>query len=51
MFMGEDGTPITIPAGYDALTKAFFANVVLCIGTSHGFAESGTAEQSDQETE
>ena len=27
MFMGEDGTPITISAGYDGLTKAFFANV------------------------
>ena len=39
MFMGEDGTPITILAGYDGLTKAFFANVVLCKGTSHGYAE------------
>ena len=37
--MGEDGTPITILAGYDGLTKAFFANVVLCKGTSHGYAE------------
>ena len=26
-------------------TKAFFANVVLCKGTSHGYAESGTAER------
>ena len=39
MFMGGDGTPITIPADYDALTKAFFANVVPCKGTSHGYAE------------
>ena len=39
MFMGEDGTPITILAGHDGLTKAFFANVVPCKGTSHGYAE------------
>ena len=32
MFMGEDGTPITILAGYDGLTRAFFANVVPCEG-------------------
>ena len=29
MFMGEDGTPITISAGYDGFTKVFFANVVV----------------------
>ena len=29
MFMGEDGTPITTLAGYDGLTKAFFANLYL----------------------
>ena len=28
MFMGEDGTPMTILVGYDGLMKAFFANVV-----------------------
>ena len=39
MFKGEDGTPITILACYDGLTKAFFANVVPCKGTSHGYAE------------
>ena len=38
-FLGEDGTPITILAGYDGLTKAFFANVVLCKGMCHGDAE------------
>ena len=27
MFMGKAGTPITILAGYDGLTRAFFANV------------------------
>ena len=43
MFMGEDGTPITILAGYDGLTKAFFADVVLCKGTSHGNAERALA--------
>ena len=32
MFMGEDGTPITILAGYDGMIKAFFATVVLCTG-------------------
>ena len=37
---GEDGTPITILAGYDGLTKAFFANVVPCKGTSHGYKSS-----------
>ena len=39
MFMGEEGTPITILAGYDGLPKAFFAFVVLCKGTSQGYAE------------
>ena len=43
MFMGEDGTPITIPAIPDGLTKAFFANVVTCKGTSHGCAERALA--------
>ena len=43
MFMGEDGTPITILAGYDGLTKAFFANVVPCKSTSHGYAERALA--------
>ena len=37
--MGEDGTPSTILAGYDGLTKAFFANVVPCEETSHANAE------------
>ena len=60
--MGEDGTPITFLAGYDGLTKAFFANVVPCKGTSHGYAERALAHnvlstshqkvilQSDQES-
>ena len=39
MFMGEDGTPITIWAGYDGLRKAFFANVVPCNDTSHAQKE------------
>ena len=39
MFMGEDGTPITILAVYDGLTTAFFATIVPCKGTSHGDAE------------
>ena len=39
MFTGEDGTPITIQAGCHGVTKAFFANLVLCKGTSHGYAE------------
>ena len=43
MFMGEDGTPITILAGYDGLTKAFFANLPPCKGTSHGYAERALA--------
>ena len=43
MFMGEDGTPISTLAGYDALTEAFFANVVPCKGTSHGYAERALA--------
>ena len=43
MFVGEDGTPITISAGYDGLTKAFFANVLRCKGTSPGYAERAPA--------
>ena len=43
MFMGEDGTPITIFAGYDGLTTALFANVAPCKGTSHGNAEGALA--------
>ena len=43
MFMREDGAPITILAGYDGLTKAFFANVVPSKGTSHGYAERALA--------
>ena len=43
LFMGEDGTPITALAGHDGLTKAFFANVVLSKGTSHGHAERALA--------
>ena len=43
MFMGEDGRPITISARYDGLTKAFFADVVPCKGTSHGYAERALA--------
>ena len=43
MFMGEDGTPITTLSGYERLTKAFFANVVPCKGTSHGYAERALA--------
>ena len=43
MFMREDGAPITILVGYDGLTKAFFANVVPCKGTSHGYAERALA--------
>ena len=39
MVVGEDVMPITIPAGYDGMTKAFFANVVFCKDTSHGYAE------------
>ena len=62
MFMGEDGTPITILVGYDGLTKAFFANFVPFESTSHGYAERALAHnvlstdhqkvilQSDQET-
>ena len=62
LFMGEDGTPLTIPAGCDGLTKAFFSNVVFCKGTSHGYAERALAHnllstghqkvilQSDQES-
>ena len=43
MFVDEDGTPITILAGYDGLTKACCANVVPCNGTSHGYAERALA--------
>ena len=43
MFMGEDGTAITILSGYDGLTKAFFANVVPGKGTNHGYAEKALA--------
>ena len=39
MFMGKDGTPITIPAGNEGLTRTFSANVVLGNGPSHGYAE------------
>ena len=39
VFIGEVGTPITTLAGFDELTKAFFANVVPCKRTSHGYAE------------
>ena len=45
MFMGEDGTPITILAGYDGMTRAFFANVVPCKGTSHACAEKSACTQ------
>ena len=41
--MGEDGTPITILAGCDGLTKAYFANVVPCKGTSPGYAKRALA--------
>ena len=62
MFMGEDGTPITILAGYDGMTRAFFLNVVPCKGMSHAYEEKVLAcnvlstghqkviLQSDQET-
>ena len=43
MFMGEDGTPITIFAGYDVLTKAFLLTLYLAKGTSHGYAERALA--------
>ena len=43
MFMGEDGTPITILAGYDGKTRAFFAHVEPCKGTSHAYAEKALA--------
>ena len=42
MFMCGDGTPITILAGYDGLTKAFFANDVPCKGTD-AYAEKALA--------
>ena len=41
--MGENGTPITISAGYDGVRKAPFAHVVPFTGTSHGYAESALA--------
>ena len=41
MFMGEDGTPITILIGHDELTKACFASVVPCQG--HSCAEQAFA--------
>ena len=43
MFVGEDGTPITILAGCDGLAKAFFANVVPRKGTSHAFTQEALA--------
>ena len=43
VFMGEDGRPITILAGFDGLTRAFFVNVVPCKGTSHGYADRALA--------
>ena len=43
MFLGEDGTPITILAGHVGLTKAFFATVVPCKGSSHGYADTALA--------
>ena len=43
MFMGEDGTPITILAGHYGLTKALFANVVPCKCTSQCYAERALA--------
>ena len=50
MFMGEDGRPIIILAGYDGLTKAFFANVVPCKGTSRNVLSTGQHNvPSDQE--
>ena len=36
MLTGEDGAPITILAGHDGVTKAFFANLKPCRGTRHG---------------
>ena len=38
-----DGTPITILAGYDGLTQAFFANIAFCKSTSHGYAARALA--------
>ena len=40
LFMGEERT---ILAGYDGWTKAFFADVVPCRSTSHGYAERALA--------
>ena len=40
---GRMETPITILAGYDGFTKAFFANVVHCKSTSHGYEERALA--------
>ena len=39
MFVGEDRTPIAILQNYDELTRALFTDMVLCKGTSHGYAE------------
>ena len=41
--MGEDGTPITVPAGYDELTKTLFPNAVCCKDTSSLYAETTLA--------
>ena len=43
MFMGEDGTPITILAGDDGMARAFFVHVVPCKGTSQACAEKALA--------
>ena len=43
MFMGEEGTPITVPAGYDELTKTLFPNAVCCKDTSSLYAETTLA--------
>ena len=39
----KGGTPITVLAGYDGLTKAFFAKLVPCEKTSHGLGEMALA--------
>ena len=39
-FMGENGLSITILAGYDGMTEAFFANMLPCKGSSHRYAET-----------
>ena len=43
MFMGEDGTPMTILAGHDGMRRAFFANDVPCEGTNYAYAEKKSA--------